>query len=71
MEKGFSPENLDASKYLSEIHQAMQDGQRGLISFEEVHAFCLAIAKAVLKEASEERPCMFDPTTPSSSDPSS
>lgn len=71
MEKGFSPENLDASKYLSEIHQAMQDGQRGFTSFADTQALCLAIALKVLREISEEeRPCLFDPTQ-SSSDPSS
>jgi hypothetical protein len=70
MEKGFSSEHLEASKYFSEIHQAMQDGQRGLFSFQDTKALCLAIVLKVLSEISEERPCMFDPTQ-SSSDPSS
>ena len=70
MEKGFSPKNPDASKHLSEIHRLMLDGQRGLISFEDTTALCLAIALKVLGETSEERACLFDPTQ-SSSDPSS
>lgn len=72
MEKGFSPENLNASKYLSELHQVMFDGQRELISFEDTTALCLAIALRVLSSiSSEERPDMFDPISQSSSDPSS
>jgi len=72
MEKGFSPENLYASEYLSKMHQVMFDGQRELISFENTTELCLAIALRVLSSIlSEERLDMFDPISLPSSDPAS
>ncbi len=71
MEKGNTPQESAPSEYpITMIFQAIQDGQAGLISFEDVRAVLVAWARSVLNK-SEKRQCLFEPTAPSSSGQSS
>ncbi len=70
MEKGFTPQESAPSEYPTMIYQVIQNGQAGLISFEDVRAILVAWAKSV-QNKSEERAYLFDPTATPPSDPSS
>ena len=53
MEKGISSKLPETSNYLLELHQAIQDGQHGLISFEDVRDRCRSRAIAMLEQTEE------------------
>ncbi len=64
MEKGYIPEKPYPQMridYRPMLHQAIQDGQEGLISFEDVRAIFLAWASSTLGTA-EERQSPFEQT---------
>ena len=73
MEKGYIPEkssNHVRIDYRPMLHQAIQDGQEGLISFEDVRAVFLALASSTLG-TSKERQSLFEQTELSSPEKSS